>query len=986
MKASYLLLASLTLPLSAQLRITEVMSDSAHSDPNAGGDWFEITNAGASAVNIQGYSFDDDGARPGASGGFPSYSLSPGESVIVLDDSSSVRFKALWNLDAGVRVITNTEISNYQGLGKGGDTVFLFSNNGSVVDNFVFGAATEGFSFARFINGDPVPGGISSDGNFGAYESDDASEDVASPGIAADLPDPLPPFFSSPFQTAVVAGSSLNVSEFRIQAIDPNPGDTVTISSTGRPSWLNVVDLGSGVARLTGTPNSSDIGSYEFTVTATDNTSRSADQTYRIDVLPASSSIILNEYNAVDEEEFLDGGGRDDVGAPSDPSLGRVRGNGGPWVEFVVTGSLASPSDPVDLRGWTLKIESDDHSRTLKLSDHIALSAIAPGTILTFTESPVTSPTGFNITSNLNSTGFAWSNIWMHDNILIDQTNSVHPAEAAISSDNTRFTWLDGSDAIVYGPAGESIALKDDNSNGIGDSPVTVGGTEVFKLETTPAANVTPLNINHDDGSASTFGARNLWSNNTMVQNFAGFSSSNTPPSFGTLPFTKAARGAFNTSVDLTPGSSINEIVVPDFLDVSLAGGVVTFSSNRPLTTSDMGTYEVTIEADNGAASNNLGYLVFELEVLNPFPSVVLNEYNAVAPDRYLNGGTISADEDGAPASADSHFGRVLGNGGNWFELAIVGDGDSGYINLTGWTIEAGRIANSGKFESESTIVLSDSATWSAIAHGTLLTFIDKNTDGGGLDTEFNRVDRLTSEGWAWSNIYLGTPGIITFGNPTDFEIDSNNTAFVIKNAEGAVIFGPVGEGVAPLDGVGSEEILELETDASPMISSIDDASDTVLGYDDGSSGSTFGAPNLFSPLGSAIDQAQDFTPFTQSQFESYLASVGLPGAAPSDDPDQDGSSNLDEYLLGGDPTDPTVFPVTGYDPTTRTASANVRINDPDYVLVAQRSSDLVNWVSDSLDTVDEASPLGSAFALRTFTYTGDESTMFLRVAVQPQD
>ena len=56
----FLLLPALALSLSAQLRITEVMSNSNHSDTAANGDWFEITNTGAAAVNIAGYSFDDD--------------------------------------------------------------------------------------------------------------------------------------------------------------------------------------------------------------------------------------------------------------------------------------------------------------------------------------------------------------------------------------------------------------------------------------------------------------------------------------------------------------------------------------------------------------------------------------------------------------------------------------------------------------------------------------------------------------------------------------------------------------------------------------------------------------------------------------------------------------------------------------------------------------------------------------------------------------
>ena len=42
-----------------------------------------------------------------------------------------------------------------------------------------------------------------------------------------------------------------------------------------------------------------------------------------------------------------------------------------------------------------------------------------------------------------------------------------------------------------------------------------------------------------------------------------------------------------------------------------------------------------------------------------PAAPLILNEYNAVASDNFLNGGIATEDEDGGTA-ADPHFGRVL--------------------------------------------------------------------------------------------------------------------------------------------------------------------------------------------------------------------------------------------------------------------------------------------------------------------------------------
>ena len=955
------------------------MSNSNHSDTAANGDWFEITNTGATAVNIAGYSFDDDDRISGASGGFPPYVLQSGASMVVLNDAPDTTFRSLWNLDLSIRVITKSEISNFPGLGSGGDEVNLFNNSGGLVDRFTFGAATEGFSFAKYNDGQSIPGGLSSNNVLGAYESEDPSEDIASPGLSSDVPSPLPPFFVIPFQTSVIAGSSLSVSEYRVRSVDPNPGDTISLSLSNAPAWLSLIPVSNGVGRFTGTPSNNDIGTHTFQITATDNTNREESQTYQINVLPALSPIILNEYNAVSTEEYLGGGDELEAGAPFDSFFSRIEGNGGAWVEFVVTQNS-------DIRKWTLEITNKDSTQILKLADHVALKSIPAGTILTFSEGNRYVGTSFNQSSRLNIDGYAWTNIWMHDSIVIDQANSTQPSRSPIGSNDTRFIWKNAANEIIYGSSGENIALSDSNDNGIGDELIAVGDSEVFRLEANPSASTNPLNINYDDGSSSSYGRPNRWSNDSIVQLFNGFLAVSSPPQIGSISTTKAVRGGYSAEADFFDSThSVTGLAMPDFIEMTTDGATLSLSNNRLLTTADIGAYEVAIQIDSGAPANNLSYLVFLLEVLHPSPTVVLNEYNAVEPDRYLNGGTAAADEDGAPASTDSHFGRIVGNGGNWFELAVVGDDTPGTINLTDWTIEVGKIAPSGKFVASTTIVLSDAATWSSISHGTLLTFIERNSIAGGLDTEVNRVNKIATDGYAWTNIHLGTPGFITGSNLDDIRINSSNTAFILKDSAGAIIFGPAGEGVAPLDGVGSSEILELENDASSKVSPVDDASETILGYDDGSSGSTFGSPNLFSPLGSEVDQAQDFSPYVQilTAFNAYLTNLGLAGTAPEDDSDGDSFSNLDEYLFGGNPANSEVTPITLHDTTTGTISVNVRINDPIYSFVAQRSTDLENWVSSELEIVDSDSSLGPNFKLRDIIYEGDAPRMFIRVASQ---
>ena len=971
MNRSLFTLTALILPLNAQLRITEVMSASAHDDSSANGDWFEITNTNETGdINIANFSFDDDSNTPGASGTFPSRTLAPGESAIVLNETTSAIFRNLWNIPASTIIITTSDISNFPGLSSGGDAVFLFNAGGSSIDSFTFGEATEGVSFARLNDGSDVPGNLSIEGVFGAYASDDDSQDIASPGISESSSDPIAPLFNSDLITSGLVGSSLASSAFRILTLDPNPSDTVTITATDLPSWLTLNDLGDGTASFSGTIPADTAGTFTFPVTATDSGNLSTTETFTFHALPINSPIILNEYNGVAPESFLGGGDEEDVDGEVDTRLGRVQGNGGAWVEFLITGDSANPSDPVDLRGWSLTISSDDETRTIQFSDHIALSTFAPGTLLTLTEEQDTSPTAFSLFSNRGSGGYTWSNIWMHDPILIDQDASSHPEDPAISNSNTLFTLRNSADEIVYGPSGESIAPEAGNVN----------AEEAFRLEANADFGITPLDINYDDGQSSTFGQPNIWSNNTMTQNFTNLASGTDTPSFGVISNAIASVGNYSATAT-HPGTAVTIVTAPDFLDIDTSTPpTITFTNNRPLTAADVGGHEVTLQSGDG-------FLAYQLQVLNPAPALIVNEYNAVAPDRYLRGGTLAADATGTTAS-DSHFGRILGNGGNWLELIVVGDGGPGFTDLTDWTIEVGTLVEvSGLFTPLSTITLDSASDWANVANGTILTFIDENTAGGGLDTEFNRVNLLTSEGYAWTNIDLSSDSISTT-SPTLFDTNSNNTVILIRDAADNIIFGPVGEGIAPTSGVGGSEIFELEGNPSPSISSIAEAAAGVAGYDDSSSSSTFGAPNLFDEVGDDVaDVPQDFSPFIQTAtlFETFLADNGLAGTSATDDSDSDGFSNINEYLFGGNPSQASSFPVTVLDPITETVSTNVRIDDPNFTLTPERSSDLVTWFTDELDVVDSASTLGTSFVLRNVTYTGSEPRQFFRLNTNPE-
>jgi hypothetical protein len=100
---------------------------------------------------------------------------------------------------------------------------------------------------------------------------------------------------------------------------------------------------------------------------------------------------------------------------------------------------------------------------------------------------------------------------------------------------------------------------------------------------------------------------------------------------------------------------------------------------------------------------------------------LILNEYNAVSSSNYLNGGDEFMDKDGnVPPPADPWFGRIPGNGGDWFELVVVAD----HLDIRGW-----KLAISDDGVAQSPLVLSNRPVWSDLRAGTIITVSEEVPD-----------------------------------------------------------------------------------------------------------------------------------------------------------------------------------------------------------------------------------------------------------------
>jgi hypothetical protein len=172
----------------AALVITEAMSSSGSTN-----DWFELTNTGASAVNITGFKMDDNSflfANAVPMSGVSS--IAPGESAVFMESTTSVpadevtAFRTFW----GTTKLASVQVGTYSGSGVGlsstADGVEVFDTAGNPVSQVSFGAATPGVSFGYNPTTNSF-GGLSVAGQFGAFTSADPLANVGSPGA---VPEP----------------------------------------------------------------------------------------------------------------------------------------------------------------------------------------------------------------------------------------------------------------------------------------------------------------------------------------------------------------------------------------------------------------------------------------------------------------------------------------------------------------------------------------------------------------------------------------------------------------------------------------------------------------------------------------------------------------------------------------------------------------------------------------------------------------------------
>jgi hypothetical protein len=174
----------------AAVIISEVDPSGSGSSSGYLGDWFELTNTGASAVNISGWKVDDNSDSFGAALPLTGISsIAAGQSVVFMESpaGSTSDFLSAWGLPGTFPLGTYT--GGGIGLSQSGDHVNIYDGSGVLQANVIFGAptGTSTFDNSAGLNGTTIvtPSVI---GVNGAHLS--TGGEIGSPGTAGSVPEP----------------------------------------------------------------------------------------------------------------------------------------------------------------------------------------------------------------------------------------------------------------------------------------------------------------------------------------------------------------------------------------------------------------------------------------------------------------------------------------------------------------------------------------------------------------------------------------------------------------------------------------------------------------------------------------------------------------------------------------------------------------------------------------------------------------------------
>ena len=374
------IVSKFTVEPARELLVTEINS-------NGTEDFWELTNVGNAAVDLSGWSWDDDSATPGVVPIPDGTILAPGEAII-FTGAPAAAFRSIWGLDPSVKIV-----SGGPGLGQN-DGVFLFDDKDALVTSFTYAAA--GFTKS---DGSPSNGGHAGLSAGGASAAQSAIFDPtfgsASPRYtAADgvlygtVLVGTGPEAGSPGESGLNVAPpafelAVNISPASFSESAANPAAIGTVSRTGDTTGDLVVTLLSGDTTEASVPATVTIlagsASAAFDVTAIDDAFPDGDQTFSIsataaDGIPGSVEITVNDDGDRFEQRLL-------LTEIQSNQSGTASAGASDYWELTNFGATA-----IDLAGYSWHDSGRDATIAANVSLLPSGSSIAPGESVIFTE------------------------------------------------------------------------------------------------------------------------------------------------------------------------------------------------------------------------------------------------------------------------------------------------------------------------------------------------------------------------------------------------------------------------------------------------------------------------------------------------------------------------------------------------------------------------------------------------------------------------
>ncbi|MGD9720746.1 MAG: hypothetical protein AB7O59_13735 [Pirellulales bacterium] len=197
------------------------------------------------------------------------------------------------------------------------------------------------------------------------------------------------------------------------------------------------------------------------------------------------AGLILNEFNAVGEGKLISSG---------DTTFGSKAGNGGNWIELVVT------QDHLDITGWTFQWDNvDPDAGSVTFTNNALWTDLRSGTIITLREDDTGDP-GSPVGHRASDTSFnPFGNDWWIE-INVDDAPYMIKSGFKVDNDDWRGRIVDDAAVVQQGYVGEGAG-----------APWSGGGissTEAGALGANPTA-VNPL-TGYRDVTFSSYGQPNL--------------------------------------------------------------------------------------------------------------------------------------------------------------------------------------------------------------------------------------------------------------------------------------------------------------------------------------------------------------------------------------------------------------------------------------------------------------------------------------------